>query len=292
MVRLRHLPGNTSAEVWVKLESANPTGSLKDRIAKYMVEAAEARGELKPGSIIVEASTGNTGISFAWIGALKGYRTIIVMPEGMSQERKALIRLLGAELVLTPGSESDVDKALRKVEEILSQGDHYWSPGQFTNLDNVKAHRETTGPEILRQTGGRLDAFVMGVGSGGTITGVAQALKAADPKIEVVAVEPAECPTLSEGRRGSHRIEGIGDGFIPDILDLKLIDRVITVADEEAIQLARQLARVEGILGGISSGANLYAALKVAQELGPGRRVVTLIPDSGMRYLSTDLARL
>jgi len=253
MVRLNRVTAGLDREVFVKLEFLNPSGSLKDRIARYMVEEAERSGQLTKGSVIVEATTGNTGIAFAMVAAVKGYRMIVVMPEGMSEERKKTIRAYGADLIFTLGSESDVDLCLKKVDELRNTIPKVWVPGQFTNLDNVRAHEETTAREILDQTGSRFEAFVAGVGTGGTLTGVARTIKRKIPNVKVVAVEPAECPVLSGGRKGSHRIEGIGDGFIPEILDMSLIDEDVCVSDEDAIEMARRLAREERIFA-----ANLF----------------------------------
>jgi len=289
MIRLNRITASLDREILVKLEFLNPSGSLKDRIARYIVEEAERSGHLTKGSVIAEATTGNTGIAFAMVAAVKGYRMIVVMPEGMSDERKKTIRAYGAELIFTPGSESDVDLCLRKLDELKKTIPKVWIPAQFSNLDNVRAHEETTGKEILDQTGGRLDAFVAGVGTGGTLTGVARAIRKKIPRVKVVAVEPAECPILSGGKKGSHRIEGIGDGFIPEILDMGLVDDVIRVSDVDAIKMARRLALEEGIFAGISSGANVKAALDLARILPRDSRIVTMAPDTGMRYLSTDL---
>ena len=291
MVRLNRIAADLDQEILVKLEFLNPSGSLKDRIAGYIVEEAERLCQLTEGSVIVEATTGNTGIAFAMVAAVKGYRMIVVMPEGMSDERKKTIRAYGAEIVLTPGSESDVDLCLRKLDELKRTIPRVWVPGQFANLSNVRAHEETTGKEILDQTEGRFDAFVAGVGTGGTLTGVAKAIRKRIPGVKIVAVEPAECPVLSGGRKGSHRIEGIGDGFIPEILDMSLVDEVIRVSDTDAIRMARRLASEEGIFAGISSGANVKAALDLAKTLPKDSRIVTLAPDSGMRYFSTDLCK-
>jgi len=291
MVRLRKLSPRGHAEVLAKLEFFSPSSSVKDRIALYMIEEAERRGELKPGYRIVEVSTGNTGIAFALAAAIKGYPITIIMPEEMSEERKMVMRAYGADLIFTPGGESDVDKALAKAKEILEGDEKTWMPGQFDNMDNVMAHEKTTGPEIVRQAGEDISAFVGGVGTGGTLTGVARFFKKRGIKATIVAVEPENCPTLSKGICGRHSIEGIGDGFIPKVLDTGLIDRVELVSDEEAIAVARRLAREEGILCGISSGANVAAAVRIASELEEGEKVVTVIPDTGMRYFSTDLFR-
>lgn len=291
MVRLNRITAGLDREILAKLEFLNPSGSLKDRIARYMVERAERSGELTKDTVIVEATTGNTGIAFAMVAAVKGYKMIVVMPEGMSEERKKTIRAYGADLIFTPGGESDVDLCLKKVDELKKTIPKVWIPSQFTNIDNVHAHEETTGREIIKQAKRRLDAFVAGVGTGGTLTGIAKAIKREMPNVRIVAVEPSECAVLSGGEKGSHRIEGIGDGFVPEILNISLVDEVITVSDEDAIEMARRLAREEGIFAGISSGANVRAALDIARTLPEGSRIVTLIPDSGMRYLSTDLCR-
>jgi cysteine synthase A len=291
MLRLRAISGEVGGDIFAKLEFLSPSGSVKDRIAKYMIAEAERAGRLKHGSIILEATTGNTGIAFAMAAAVKGYRMVVVMPDGMSEERKQIIRAYGAELVFTPGGESDVDKCLVKVRELMAGDPHYWLAGQFENLDNVRAHEFSTAPEILQQTDGNLDAFVAGVGTGGTLTGVARVLKRHRKDIRIVAVEPVECAILSGGSWGRHRIEGIGDGFVPEILDRQLIDEVVAVPDAEAIRMARRLAREEGLFVGISSGANVHAAATIARKLGGGARIVTLLPDSGQRYLSTDLVK-
>jgi len=291
MVRLNRITKELGRELLVKLEFLNPGGSLKDRIARYMVQEAERSGQLSKGSVIVEATTGNTGVAFAMVAAVKGYRMIVVMPEGMSEERKKTIRAYGAELTFTPGGESDVDLCLKKVDELRTTVPNVWVPSQFTNLDNVHAHEESTAKEILDQTGHRFEGFVAGVGTGGTLTGVARVIKKEIPRVKIAAVEPAECAVLSGGSKGKHRIEGIGDGFVPEILDTSLADEIMRVRDEEAIEMARRLAREEGIFAGISSGANVKAALDLAKSLPNGSRIVTLIADTGMRYFSTDLCR-
>ena len=289
IVQLKRIGRNLKAKIYAKLELFNPTGSVKDRIAKYMIESAEKKGTLKKNSIIVEATTGNTGISFAMMAQLKGYKMIIVMPEGMSEERKRIIKLFGAELIFTPGGESDVDKCIKKASEMAKRDPRIWVAGQFSNKDNVLAHHQT-GKEILHQISGRIGAFVAGVGTGGTLTGVAEVIKKKYPKCRIVAVEPAECAILSGGKWGTHIIEGIGDGFIPDILRPELIDEVIPIRGADAVVMARRLAREEGLFCGISSGANVLASLKVAERMDRGR-VVTMIPDSGGRYLTTDLMK-
>ena len=290
LVRLRRVVGDTPAAVFGKLEYFGPSGSVKDRILPFIVEEAERRGDLRPGMILIEGTTGNTGIATAMVGAAKGYRVIIVMPEGMSRERQKAIQAYGAELVLTPGSESDVDLVLEKVLELKARwGNQMWEVGQFTNPDNVRAHQRSTGPEIWEQSDGRVDAFVASQGTGGTLTGVSAYLKERKPEVLSFAVEPAECAILSGRGWGSHRIEGIGDGFIPDVLDLRWIDGVVTVSSDDAIAMARRLAREEGIFCGISSGCNVVACLKVSRAYPALRAIVTMINDNGLRYLSTEL---
>ena len=273
-----------------KLEFMNPSSSLKDRILRHMVRRAEERGDLQPGMSILEASTGSTGIATAMIGAVKGYPVVIVMPEGMSAERKESMRAYGAELVLTPGAESDVDLCLAKVGELKrANPGKFWEVAQFSNKDNIEAHYLTTGPEIWEQTDRKVDVFVASQGSGGTVSGVGKYLKEQNPEVKVYAVEPAESPILSGGVRGSHLIEGIGDGFIPDNLDLDYVDGVVTVSSQESIAMARRLALEEGVLCGISSGCNVVAANKLSPELPGTRLIVTMINDTGMRYFSTAL---
>ena len=273
-----------------KLEFMNPSSSLKDRILRHMVRRAEERGDLRPGMTILEASTGSTGIATAMIGAVKGYPVVIIMPEGMSVERKDSLRAYGAELVLIPGGESDVDLCFGKVDELKRESPgKFWEAGQFSNKDNIEAHYLTTGPEIWEQTDGDVDLFVASQGSGGTITGVGKYLKERNPQVKVYAVEPAECPILSGGEWGSHQIEGIGDGFIPANLDLEYVDGVVTVSSRESIAMARRLALEEGIFCGISSGCNVVAANKLAPELPDTTLMVTMINDTGMRYFSTPL---
>ncbi|AVX20974.1 MULTISPECIES: cysteine synthase A [Carboxydocella] len=288
LVRLNKLVDENMAEVYVKLESFNPGSSVKDRIALSMIEAAEQAGILKPGATIVEPTSGNTGIGLAMVAASRGYKLILVMPETMSIERRNLLKAYGAELILTPGSEG-MKGAVRRAEELLAQNPDYFLPQQFKNPANPEIHRKTTALEILEQTGGQLDAFVGGVGTGGTITGVGEVLKEKIPGVKIVAVEPAASPVLSGGNPGPHKIQGIGAGFVPDVLNTKIYDQVIQVTNEDAMETARNLARKEGILVGISSGAAVWAALKVAKELGAGKRVVVVAPDTGERYLSTEL---
>ena len=286
MVRLKRLPAAGGAQVWAKLERSNPAGSVKDRIAKSMIEAAEEAGLLGPGGVIVEPTSGNTGIGLAMVAAVKGYRLILIMPEGVSAERSALIRAYGAEVTLTPGK-MGMKGAIADAEE-LARRHGYFMPLQFSNPANPEIHRRTTAAEILAQVG-RLDAFVAGVGTGGTITGVGEILKDALPGVEIVAVEPAGSPVLSGGSPGKHKIQGIGAGFVPDVLNTRVIDRIVQVSDQDAAETARRLAREEGILAGISSGAAAWAAIQVAGRMGKDKVVVTLLPDTGERYLSTGL---
>jgi cysteine synthase A len=285
LVRLRRVPGEGVAEVLGKLESMNPAGSVKDRIAWAMIEDAERRGLLKPGATIVEPTSGNTGIGLAMVAAVKGYRLILTMPEDMSIERRKLLARYGAELVLTPAIEG-MSGAVYAAEELVRQHPDYFMPQQFLNPANPQVHRETTAREILEATGGELDAFVAGVGTGGTITGVGEVLKEHNPNILVVAVEPERSQVLAGKRAGLHAIQGIGASFVPGVLNREIYDELIPVPDEEAIRMSYRLTREEGLLVGISSGANVWAAIKIARRLGPGRRVVTVLPDTGERYLS------
>ncbi|MDQ0163393.1 cysteine synthase A [Aeribacillus alveayuensis] len=287
VVKLNRIVDEDSADVYLKLEFMNPGSSVKDRIAFAMIEAAEKEGKLKPGDTIIEPTSGNTGIGLAMVAAAKGLRAILVMPETMSMERRNLLRAFGAELVLTPGPEG-MGGAIRKAEEIAKEHG-YFMPQQFKNEANVEIHRLTTGPEIVEQMGNQLDAFVAGIGTGGTITGAGSVLKEKYPNIKIYAVEPADSPVLSGGKPGPHKIQGIGAGFVPDILDTNIYDEVITVKTEEAFAAARKAARQEGVLGGISSGAAIHAALKVAKQLGKGKKVLAIIPSNGERYLSTPL---
>lgn len=289
LVRLSRITAR-GARITVKLESTNPSGSLKDRIYHEMIERAEERGELRRGMTILECSTGNAGIACSFVGARKGYPVIIVMPRGMSEERKKLIRAYGATIVETPGGESDVDLALEKLAAMKqAEPGLYWEPAQFSNPDNIAAHFRGTGPEIWNQTGGEADVFVASQGTGGTLTGVGRFLKARNPRVKLFAVEPAECPLLSRRTWGTHKIEGIGDGFVPRNLDLSLLDGIVTTTSEESIAMARRLAREEGIFCGISSGCNVAAALKVAARLPDSNLIVTMINDTGQRYFSTAL---
>jgi cysteine synthase A len=290
LVRLNRVVPEGSAEVYVKLEYQNPGASVKDRIAISMIEVAEQEGKIKPGDTIVEPTSGNTGIGLAMVAAAKGYKAIFVMPETMSMERRNLLRAYGAQLVLTPGAEG-MKGAIRRAEE-LKEEHGYFMPQQFKNQANVKIHRETTGPEIveaIKGYDGKLDAFIAGVGTGGTITGAGRVLKDNFPGIKIYAIEPSSSPILSGGAPGPHKIQGLGAGFIPDILDTSVYDEVIQVENEQAFETSRRVAREEGILGGISAGAAIFAALKVAKELGAGKRVVAIIPSNGERYLSTPL---
>lgn len=290
LVRLRRVTDGLDAEILVKIEYFGPSGSVKDRILPFLVRQAEARGDLTSGMEIIEATTGNTGIATAMTAAALGYRATIVMPEGMSDERKKTIQAYGATLVLTPGAESDVDLVIQKVEELkAARPGVYWEVSQFSNEDNIAAHYAATGPEIWEQTGQRIDAFVDAQGTGGTLTGVARYLREQRTDIQIFAVEPAECPILAGGGWGPHRIEGIGDGFIPDNLHLDMLDGVIEVSSDEAIATARRLSREEGIFCGISSGCNVAAAIKLAHARPELTRIVTLICDNGLRYLSTEL---
>jgi cysteine synthase A len=279
----------TGCEILVKLESFNPMASVKDRISLSMIEAAEKAGALNPEMTIVEPTSGNTGIGLAMVAASKSYDLVLVMPDTMSEERTRILKALGAKLVLTPGS-GGMAGAVEKAQEISSSNlDKYFVPQQFTNPANPKVHIETTAREIMEATDGQLDCFVAGVGTGGTITGVGDVLKRDVPSVMIVAVDLKESPILSRGDKGTHKIQGIGAGFVPEVLDRELIDEVRTVSYENAAATTRDLARVEGIFAGVSSGAALSVALDLASELGAGKRVLTLLPDTGERYLSTDL---
>ncbi|WP_064091715.1 cysteine synthase A [Rossellomorea aquimaris] len=287
IVKLNRLVDENCAEVYLKLEYMNPGSSVKDRIALAMIESAETKGTIKPGDTIVEPTSGNTGIGLAMVAAAKGYRALLVMPDTMSTERRNLLRAYGAELVLTPGAEG-MGGAIRKAEELANEKG-YFMPQQFKNEANPKVHRETTGKEIVEQMGSDLDAFIAGIGTGGTITGAGEVLKQHYPSIKLYAVEPSDSPVLSGGKPGPHKIQGIGAGFIPDILDTSIYDDIIKVDKEAAFDYARRAAKEEGILGGISSGAAIYAAIDVAKKLGKGKKVLAIIPSNGERYLSTPL---
>ncbi|CUA80995.1 MULTISPECIES: cysteine synthase A [Anoxybacillus] len=287
VVKLNRIVDEDSADVYLKLEFMNPGSSVKDRIALAMIEAAEKAGKIQPGDTIIEPTSGNTGIGLAMVAAAKGYKAIFVMPDTMSLERRNLLRAYGAELVLTPGSEG-MRGAIQKAEQ-LAQEHGYFMPQQFKNEANPEVHRLTTGKEIVEQMGDQLDAFVAGIGTGGTITGAGEVLRQAYPNIKIYAVEPADSPVLSGGKPGPHKIQGIGAGFVPDILNTSIYDEVVTVKTEEAFAAARLAARQEGILGGISSGAAIHVALQVAKKLGKGKKVLAIIPSNGERYLSTPL---
>jgi len=287
VVRLNRLPGPNDAEVWGKLESMNPGGSVKDRICLSMIEAAERAGRLHPGDTIIEPTSGNTGIGLALVAAIKGYKLVLTMPDTMSEERRSLLMAYGATLVLTPDTKG-MHGAIHKAEELLAEHPEYFMPQQFRNPANPEIHRQTTAQELLRQFE-RIDAFVAGVGTGGTITGVGQVLRKQMPGVKIYAVEPANSPVLSGGEPGFHRIQGIGAGFVPENLDVSVYDGVLEITDEEATDYTRRLAREEGILVGISAGANTCAALRVARQLGTGKVVVTVFCDTGERYLTTEV---
>lgn len=287
IVKLNHATDKNAAEIYVKLEYFNPGSSVKDRIALAMIENAEKKGLLKEGDTIIEPTSGNTGIGLAMVAAAKGYKAILVMPETMSLERRNLLRAYGAELVLTPGPEG-MKGAVNKAEE-LAKEHGYFMPQQFENEANPEVHKLTTGPEIVDQMGDQLDAFIAGIGTGGTITGAGQVLKEKYPNIKIYAVEPKDSPILSGGKPGPHKIQGIGANFVPGVLDTNVYDEIIQVTTEEAFEAARQTARHEGILGGISAGAAIFAAVEVAKKLGKGKKVLAIVPDNGERYLSTQL---
>ena len=291
LLELTHLEKKygLKARLLGKLEYHNPAGSVKDRIARAMIDDAEAKGLLKPGSVIIEPTSGNTGIGLASVAAARGYRVIIVMPETMSVERRQLMKAYGAELVLTEGSKG-MSGAIAKAEELAREIPGGFVPGQFVNAANPKAHFETTGPEIYEDTDGKVDYFVAGVGTGGTITGVGQYLKSRNPEVKVVAVEPKSSAVLSTGVAGAHKIQGIGAGFVPQVLDTRVYDEIIPVENDDAFALGKEMGRSEGVLVGISSGAALWAAIEIAKRPGSeGKTIVVLLPDTGDRYLSTPL---
>ncbi|EEM37411.1 Cysteine synthase [Bacillus thuringiensis serovar thuringiensis str. T01001] len=287
IVKLNRIVESDSADIYLKLEFMNPGSSVKDRIALAMIEDAEKKGLLKEGDTIIEPTSGNTGIGLAMVAAAKGYNAILVMPETMSIERRNLLRAYGAELVLTPGPEG-MGGAIRKATE-LAKEHGYFIPQQFKNQSNPEIHRLTTGPEIIEQMGDQLDAFIAGIGTGGTITGAGGVLKEVYKDIKIYAVEPADSPVLSGGKPGPHKIQGIGAGFVPETLDVEVYDEIIQVKTEQAFEYARRVAKEEGILVGISSGAVIYAATEVAKKLGKGKKVLVIIPSNGERYLSTPL---
>lgn len=287
LVQLNRFADDQSARLFAKVEFFNPGGSVKDRICLSMIEAAERSGKLRPGGTMVEPTSGNTGIGLALVAAVRGYKLILVMPESMSMERASLLSSYGAQLVLTPAWEG-MRGAIKEAESIIEQNPNYFMPNQFANPANPEVHRKTTGPEILEALDGNVDAFVVGVGTGGTITGVGEVLKAKNPQTMIVAVEPSASPVLSGGEPGPHKIQGIGAGFIPNVLNRTIIDRVITVSDDDAYKTAKLLARQEGLLVGISSGANALAAQQIAREIGRGKTVVTILPDTGERYISIE----
>lgn len=287
IVKLNRSVDSDSADVYVKLEFFNPGSSVKDRIALAMIEAAEADGKLKPGDTLVEPTSGNTGIGLAMVAAAKGYRLIVVMPDTMSQERRNLLRAYGAELHLTPGAEG-MKGAIAKAESLVEERG-YFMPQQFTNPANPLVHENTTGKEIAAQMKDGLDAFVSGIGTGGTITGAGKVLREQFPDIKIYAVEPEDSPVLSGGSPGPHKIQGIGAGFVPAVLNTEIYDDVVKISNDEAFEASRETAKLEGILGGISSGAAIAAAKKVAKKLGKGKKVLAILPDNGERYLSTAL---
>ncbi len=295
LVKLRRITEGCVAEVYGKLENLNPLWSVKDRIARAMIDAAERDGRINENTVIIEPTSGNTGIGLAYVCAARGYKLIVTMPESMSLERRRMLRALGAELVLTPAAEG-MPGAVRKAEELVAANDNYFMPQQFKNPANPEIHRKTTAEEIWRDTGGKVDIFVAGVGTGGTITGVGEVLKSRNPDVKIVAVEPANSPVITQKRSGQelkpgkHGIQGIGAGFIPDVLNLDVIDDVVCVEDEDAMETSRRLARLEGFMCGISSGAAAWAALQLARRSeNQGKRIVAILPDLGERYLSTRL---
>jgi cysteine synthase A len=289
LVRLNRILQGTSAQIVAKLEFYSPAHSVKDRIGAAMIDAAERSGELKAGRVIVEPTSGNTGIALAMVAAAKGYKCVLTMPETMSRERRMLLRAYGAELILTPGAEG-MAGAIRKAEELAASDPVYFMPQQFKNLANPEIHRKTTAEEIWRDTDGKVDILVAGVGTGGTITGVGEVIKSRKPSFKVVAVEPDASPVLSGGQKGPHKLQGIGAGFIPDVLNTRIYDEIVRVKDDDALETARRMAKEEGLLVGISAGAATWAALQVADRPGnEGKLIVVIIPDFGERYLSTAL---
>ncbi|MCS6288842.1 MAG: cysteine synthase A [Nitrospira sp.] len=287
LVRLNRLSKPGGATIYAKVESFNPGGSIKDRICLNMINEAERLGKLKPGGTIVEPTSGNTGIGLALVAAVRGYKLILVMPESMSMERASLLSSYGAQLVLTAAWEG-MKGSIKEAESIVAQNPSYYMPDQFSNPANPDMHRKTTGPEIVSALDGRVDAFVAAVGTGGTITGCGEVIRQRNPDAKIVAVEPAGSPVLSGGDPGPHKIQGIGAGFVPKVLNRTLLDRVVTVTDDEAYQTAKLLAKKEGLLVGISAGANVFATQKIAEELGPGKNVVTILCDTGERYISIE----
>ena len=289
IIKLNRFAEDIGATLYAKLEFQNPLGSVKDRIGTAMIEAAEAQGLIKRHTVIIEPTSGNTGLALAFVCAAKDYRLILTMPETMSQERRTLLRHLGAELILTPGSEG-MKGAIAKADEIQKNTPNAYIPNQFSNPANPEIHRKTTAEEIWNDTGGEVDIFVSGVGTGGTITGVSEIIKSRKPSFRAFAVEPADSPVLSGGKSGSHKIQGIGAGFIPEVLNIGIIDEIVTITDEQAFEASRRLAKTEGILCGISSGAAAGAALEIARRSeSRGKQIVVILPDTGERYLSTDL---
>jgi len=289
LIKINKITQGASATLLAKLESRNPGGSVKDRICQSMIDEAEKQGLIKPGATLIEPTSGNTGIGLGMVAAVKGYKLILTMPETMSLERRNLLKAYGAQLVLTPGPEG-MGGAIKKAEELIAATPNSFMPQQFKNLANPKIHRESTGPEIWEDTDGKVDILVAGVGTGGTITGVAQYIKAKKPEFKTIAVEPASSPVLSGGQKGPHKIQGIGAGFKPDVLKLDLVDEIFKVTDDQALQTARQLAQEEGILVGISSGAAAYAAIEIAKRPeNKDKLIVIILPDTGERYLSTAL---